>query len=85
MFRGLWAILKKEIIHIKRDPATRFVMAIPLIELLIFGYAIDTDVKYVNTVVFDLNRDAESRQLIKEFENTRYFKIIGQSRHQNST
>jgi ABC-type multidrug transport system permease subunit len=78
MFRGLWAILKKEIIHIKRDPATRFVLAIPLIELLIFGYAIDTDVKYVNTVVFDLNRDAESRQLVKEFENTRSFKIVGE-------
>ncbi|MBM2806201.1 MAG: hypothetical protein HW419_4094 [Deltaproteobacteria bacterium] len=78
MFRGLWAILKKEVIHIKRDPATRFVLAIPLIELLIFGYAIDTDVKYVNTVVFDLNRDAESRQLVKEFENTRSFKIVGE-------
>ena len=58
MFRGLWAILKKEIIHIKRDPATRFIFAIPLIELLIFGYAIDTDVKNVPTVVFDLNRAA---------------------------
>ena len=36
MFRGLWAILKKEVIHIKRDPATRFVLAIPLFELLLF-------------------------------------------------
>jgi ABC-type multidrug transport system permease subunit len=76
MFRGLWAILKKEIIHIKRDPATRFIFAIPLIELLLFGYAIDTDVKHVPTVVFDLNHSAESRQLLKEFENTRYFKIV---------
>ncbi len=78
MFRGLWAILKKEIIHIKRDPATRFIFAIPLIELLLFGYAIDTDVKHVPTVVFDLNCDAESRQLVKEFENTRYFKLLGE-------
>jgi ABC transporter DrrB family efflux protein len=76
MFRGLWAILRKEIIHIKRDPATRFVLAIPVIELLVFGYAIDTDVKHVPTVVLDLNRDAESRQLVKEFTNTRYFKLI---------
>jgi ABC-type multidrug transport system permease subunit len=76
MFRGLWAILGKEIIHIKRDPATRFVLAIPVIELLVFGYAIDTDVKHVPTVVLDLNRDAESRQLVKEFTNTRYFKLI---------
>ena len=78
MFRGLWAILKKEIIHIQRDPATRFIFAIPLIELLIFGYAIETDVKNVPTVVFDLNRAAESRQLVQEFANTRYFKILGE-------
>ena len=78
MFRGLWAILKKEIIHIKRDPATRFIFAIPLIELLIFGYAIDTDVKNVPTVVFDLDRGAESRQLVQEFANTRYFKLLAE-------
>jgi len=78
MFRGLWAILTKEIIHIRRDPATRFILAIPLVELLLFGYAIDTDVKNVPTVVFDLNRDSESRELVKEFENTRYFRIVGE-------
>ncbi len=78
MFRGLWAILKKEVIHIRRDPATRFIFAIPLIELLLFGYAIDTDVKNIPTVVFDLNRDRESRELVKEFENTRYFRVVGQ-------
>jgi ABC-type multidrug transport system permease subunit len=78
MFRGLWAVLWKEVIHIRRDPATRFVFAIPLIELLIFGYAIDTDVKNISTVVFDLDRRQESRELIKEFENTRYFRVKGQ-------
>lgn len=78
MFRGLWAILTKEIIHIKRDPATRFVLAIPLFELLLFGYAIDTDVKHVPTVVYDLSRDAASRELIAEFANTRYFKLVGE-------
>ena len=78
MFSGLWAILKKEVIHIKRDPATRFIFAIPLFELLLFGYAIDTDVKHVPTVVFDLNRQLESRQLVQEFENTRYFRLVGE-------
>lgn len=78
MFRGLWAILKKEVIHIRRDPATRFVFAIPLFELLLFGFAIDTDVKNIPTVVFDLNRQRESRELIKEFESTHYFHMIGQ-------
>lgn len=80
MFRGLKAILKKEVIHIWRDPATRFVFAIPLIELLLFGYAIDTDVKNIATVVFDLNQQRESRELIKEFESTRYFRIVAQVR-----
>lgn len=80
MFRGLWAILRKEVIHIRRDPATRFVLAIPLIQLLLFGFAIDIDVKHVPTVVLDLNRDAESRRLIQEFANTRYFKLIGEVR-----
>lgn len=78
MFRGLWAILTKEIIHIRRDPATRFVLAIPLLQLLLFGYAIDTDIKNIPTVIFDLNRDRESRDLVKEFENTRTFRIIGE-------
>ncbi|MGZ8435683.1 MAG: ABC transporter permease, partial [Candidatus Binatia bacterium] len=78
MFSGLWAILKKEVIHIKRDPATRFIFAIPLFELLLFGYAIDTDVKHVPTVVFDLNRQLESRQLVQEFENTHYFRLVGE-------
>lgn len=77
MFRGLWAILRKEVIHIRRDPATRFIFAIPLMELLLFGYAIDMDIKNIATVVFDLNRQQESRELVKEFESTRYFRVIG--------
>jgi ABC-type multidrug transport system permease subunit len=52
--------------------------AIPLFELLLFGYAIDTGVKHVATVVFDLNRQQESRQLVQEFENTHYFRVIGE-------
>ena len=75
MFRGLLAVMRKEIIHIRRDPATRFVFAIPLIQLLLFGYAIDMDVKNIPTVVFDLNQSRESRELIKEFESMRYFKV----------
>ena len=78
MFHGFWAIVKKEIIHIKRDPATRFIFAIPLVELLLFGYAIDIDVKHVPTVVLDLNRGAESRQLVGEFVNTNYFRLVGE-------
>jgi len=75
MFAGFLAVLRKEVIHIRRDPATRFVFAIPLIELLIFGYAIDMDIKDISAVVFDLDQRKESRELIKEFESTRYFRV----------
>ena len=78
MFRGLWPVMRKEIIHIRRDPATRFVFAIPLLELLLFGYAIEMDVKNIPTVVFDLDRQKESRELVKEFESTRYFRVTSE-------
>jgi len=80
MLRGLWAIVKEEILRIKGDPAMYWLSAMPLIALLLFGHAIDVDVKSVPTVVFDLNQSAESRQLIKEFENTGYFRLIGEVR-----
>src|SRR3989304_6205973 len=68
MLRGLWPVMRKEILHIRRDPATRFIFTIPLLELLLFGYAIEMDVKNISTVVFDLDQQKESRELIKEFE-----------------
>jgi ABC transporter DrrB family efflux protein len=68
----------KEVIHIRRDPATRFIFAIPLIELLLFGYAIDMDVKNISTVIFDLDQQKESRALVQEFESTRYFRVTRQ-------
>jgi len=76
MFRGLWAVFWKEVIHIRRDPATRFIFAVPLVPLLLFGYAIEMDVQNIPTVVFDLNRKNESRELVKAFESTRYFRVV---------
>lgn len=70
--------MRKEVIHIRRDPATRFIFAIPLLELLLFGYAIEMDVKNISTVVFNLDQQKESRELIREFESTRYFRVTGQ-------
>src|SRR3989338_10838109 len=75
MFRGLWAVMRKEILQIRRDPAARFIFTVPLLELLLFGYAIEMDVKNISTVVFDLCQQKESRELIKKFENTRYFRV----------
>jgi len=54
MFRGLESIIYKEIIHVLRDrTALLLMLLIPGIQLTIFGYAIDLDVKNVPTVVWN--------------------------------
>jgi ABC-type multidrug transport system permease subunit len=74
--RGLQAIIYKELIQVRRDPATAFVFMIPIIQLLIFGYALDTDVRHVPTVVFDLDQRSAARELLSKFESTSYFDIV---------
>ncbi len=74
--RGLVAILLKELSHIRREPATLFFMlVIPLLQTLVFGYAIDTRIEHVPTVVFDLDRTSSSRRLVEAFEGTTTFDV----------
>src|SRR5437867_11149471 len=78
-FRGLGAILFKEFIVVWRDPMTLFFMFFPpLVEMIAFGYALDTDVKHMATLVLDEDRTTESRQLLDQFVNTQTFKIVGE-------
>src|SRR5438477_304105 len=78
-FRGLGAILFKEFIVVWRDPMTLFFMFFPpLIEMIAFGYALDTDVKHMAMVVYNEDRTVESRQLIDRFVNTETFRVVGE-------
>src|SRR3954471_8131822 len=78
-FRGLGAILFKEFIIVWRDPMTLFFMFFPpLVEMIAFGYALDTDVKHMAMVVLNEDRTVESRQLIDRFVNTETFRVIGE-------
>jgi ribosome-dependent ATPase len=76
MLRGLGAIIYKEILQVRRDPATRFVFLIPLIQTIIFGFAIDMDIQHIPTAVFDMDRSVESRRLVERFANTNSFDIV---------
>jgi ABC transporter DrrB family efflux protein len=77
VFKGFASVFYKEIIQISRDPVTLMLMLIvPMIQLLVFGYAINTDVRDVKTAVYDLDRRRESRELIEAFENTDYFSVV---------
>jgi len=78
-FRGLSAILFKEFIVVWRDPMTLFFMFFPpLVEMIAFGYALDTDVKHMALVILNEDRTVESRQLIDKFVNTETFKVVGE-------
>src|SRR5437867_11214560 len=77
--RGYTAILYKEFLVVLRDPLTLFFMFFPpVVEMIAFGYALDTDVKHMATLVLDEDRTVESRQLIDQFVNTETFRVVGQ-------
>ncbi len=79
-FRGFNAILYKEFLVVLRDPFTLFFMIFPpLVEMIAFGYALDTDVKNIKTIVLNEDRTVESRQLIEQFANTGTFRIVGEA------
>jgi ABC-2 type transport system permease protein len=80
-FRGFSAILYKEFLVVFRDPLTLFFMFFPpLIQLIAFGFALDTDVKHVATLVLDEDRTRESRELLDQFMNTQTFRRVGEAR-----
>lgn len=76
-FLRIKAIAQKELIQIRRDPlslAMAFLM--PVLLLVIFGYAITLDVNNLTTVVYDLDRSSLSRELISELTESGYFTIV---------
>ena len=73
---GFLAILLKEFAHIRRDRSTLFfVLVVPALELIVFGYAIDTTIENIPLAVYDLDGRAESRQLIDTLVATRTFQV----------
>ncbi|MCX5988801.1 MAG: ABC transporter permease, partial [Chloroflexi bacterium] len=77
-YRGqsLWAIAYKETLQIIRDRRTLGLMLVlPVVQLLLFGFAVGTTVAHISTVVVDQSRDPESRDLITALVNTTYFDI----------
>ena len=73
-----WPMLWKEFIQMRRDRLTLLMVTLlPAFQLLLFGYAIQTDVRNLPTVLFDESRSAESRALAQTLENTDIFRFVG--------
>jgi ABC-2 type transport system permease protein len=76
----LWSIAKKEVLHILRDPQSLFfTLFVPVLEMFMFGYAIDTNVRHIRTVIYDQAGTQESRQLLERFQNSSDFNIVAQA------
>ena len=74
-----WPMLWKEFIQMRRDRLTLGMMTVlPAVQLLLFGYAIQTDVRHLPTVVLDESRTSDSRRLITVISNTGNFSIVGE-------
>lgn len=77
-FRRTRAVARKEFLHILRDPRSlALALALPLLMLLLFGYALSLDVDRIPTIIYDQDRTPESRDLIAEFQGSRYFSVLG--------
>jgi ABC transporter DrrB family efflux protein len=76
-FWGLLAMLLKEFSHIRREPSTIFFMlVVPVLQTVIFGYAIQLNVEHIPTVVYDLDGRRQARELIEAFQHTRTFAVV---------
>ncbi|HLP02627.1 MAG TPA: ABC transporter permease [Opitutaceae bacterium] len=77
-FRRLWAIARKEALHIRRDPRSLgLAVGIPLLMLFAFGYALTLDVDRVPFVVWDQSGTPQSREFVARFTGTPYFAFRG--------
>ena len=60
------AVMVKELLQLRRDRLTLAMMAaLPMVQLTLFGYAIDTDVRHIPTVVYDQDHSAQSRDFAR--------------------
>lgn len=77
MKRRILAIIKKEFIHILRDPRSLGVaVLLPIVLLLLYGYGINLDVRHLKTAVLDQDSTRQSRTLLSSFEQSGYFDFV---------
>jgi ABC-2 type transport system permease protein len=77
MWQRLKSMLIKEFIQALRNPRMRIILFLPpLVQLLIFGYAANTDIRNISLGVYDLDNTPESREMIGHFASSGYFRLV---------
>jgi len=76
MWLRLKSMLVKEFIQALRNPRMRIILFLPpMIQLMIFGYAANTDIRNISLAVYDLDNSPESRELTDYFASSGYFRV----------
>lgn len=78
MFNGLLPVARKEIVHLSRDRGTVFfALLVPILQLMMFGYALNLNVRQIPVIVLDQAPSQRGRELIERFRATDTFHILG--------
>jgi ABC-2 type transport system permease protein len=76
-FRGFSAVFYKEALHVRRDFGTLFFsLIIPLLQMFLLGFGIDTNIRQINTVVYNADGRRESRELLDRLRNSDTFNLV---------
>ena len=76
-FGRLKRLARKELTQTLRDPrALRVIFMAPIVQLIVFGYAVNTDVKNAAMVLYDRDNTTVSRQLVQELTASGYFRVV---------
>lgn len=77
MWTRVRAVMRKEFIHIFRDARTlAVVIVLPVLMLILYGYAINLDVRHLRTAILDEDRTSTSREMVRSLQHNEYFDIV---------
>lgn len=85
MLQRIWAMIQKEFVAIVRDRSTlMMILLIPLMQLLLFGYAVNMNVDHIPMVVADQSLDAASRAYVEAMISSSYFDVVDYVLHEDA-
>src|SRR5665213_1324071 len=74
--KQLLSFIRKEFIHVWRDPKTLVMLfGFPIVQIVLFGFALTNEIKYANIVVVDNAKDVASQQIINKIEGSKFFSV----------
>lgn len=77
MLKRIWAVTQKEFIHTLRDRSTlALLLSLPILQLFLFGFAIDMNITHIPMAVADQSLDSASRALVATLQNSGYFDVV---------